>query len=573
MDENVVFNKTNPDGTPASDPPPADPNAPVADPTQPVDPQLQDPNALPDPNQQVDPNAVVDPNQDPNAIPADPTTVDPTVDPNAAPAVDPATGQPLDPNADPDAAPAIDPATGQPIDPAADGAQTEAGVAPPPPPAGFLGGGMIKKILIGVGALLALGLLIFFLMPKGQSTQQVKLQWWGLWEEGNAMQVLIADFEKDHPNIDIEYQKRTPEEYRDRLLARVDNGSGPDIFRYHNTWRPMLAGVLLPLSSDVITPDQFKERYYPVMQKDLIANGAIYGIPLSTDSLAMFVNPKLFEEAGVQVPTNWDDFVKVSKQLTVKDSTGKIQTAGAALGTYDNINHAPDVISLLFIQQGVNMDQFTTSTKSQADALEFYTSFATGDENVWDSTLDNSLLAFSRGKLAIYFGYSWDVFAIQRLNKDLQFKIHPVPELYGKKTTVASYWVEGVSSKSKNQKAALEFMKYLAEKETSEKFYTEAAKTRAFGEPYARKDLRENLREEPLVYPFLSQMDDASSSMFASDTHDGESGMNTMLNTYLGTAVRSMTVDSDSAETVVEPLNAGVLQVYKKYEISEKKKK
>ncbi len=586
MDENVVFNKTNPDGTPASDPPPADPNAPGADPNgvSQADPSTTDPTAV-DPNQPVTDTTLTDPAIDPNAVPADPAATDPnavppltdqsidpatgqpvdpsTVDPNATPAIDPATGQPIDPNA-------IDPTTGQPIDP---NAQTEAGAAPPPPPAGFLGGGLLKKILIGVGALLVLGLLIFFLMPKGQTTQQVKLQWWGLWEEGNAMQALIADFEKDHPNIDVEYQKRTPQEYRDRLLARVDNGSGPDIFRYHNTWRPMLGDVLLPLSSDVITPDQFKERYYPVMQKDLVSNGAIYGIPLNADSLAMFVNPKLFEDAGVQVPSNWDDFVKVSKQLTIKDSTGKIQTAGAALGTYDNINHAPDIISLLFIQQGVKMEEFTTSAKSQADALEFYTSFATGNENVWDGTLDNSLLAFSRGKLAIYFGYSWDVFAIQRLNKDLQFKIYPVPELYGKKTTVASYWVEGVSSKSKNQKAALEFMKYLAEKETAEKFYAEAAKTRAFGEPYARKDLRENLREEPLVYPFLSQLDDASSSMFASDTHDGEAGLNTMLNTYLGTAVRAMTNDNDSAETVVEPLNAGVLQVYKKYAISEKKKK
>jgi multiple sugar transport system substrate-binding protein len=538
MDENVVFNTNQSNQSSSSDSPPQ------PDATQ------TDPNAA----APVDPNAqtVADPNAAPPADGSQP------VDPNAPPAVDPATGQPADPAAtDPNATP---------TDP-----QLEAGAAPPPPPPpGFLGG-KLKKILIGVGILILIIILGVMLRPRGETTQQVKLQWWGLWEESSAVQGLIADFKKEHPNIDVEYQKRSPQEYRERLLARIENGSGPDIFRYHNTWRPMLGDVLLPLSSDVISADEFQEVYYPVVQKDLVSKGAIYGIPMNIDSLAMFVNPELFEAAGVQVPNNWDDFVKVSKQLTVKDSTGKIKTAGAALGTYDNINHAPDIISLLFVQQGVDMDKFTANPKTQQDALKFYTSFSTGNENVWDATLDNSILAFSRGNLAIYFGYSWDVFAIQKLNKDFQFKIYPVPGLPGKKTTIASYWVEGVNAKSPNKKAALEFMKHLAKKETAEKFYAETAKTRAFGEPYARKDLRENLREEPLVYPFLSQLDDASSTLFSSDTHDGDTGLNTTLNGYLGTSIRALINDADSPDKAVEELNNGVLQVYKKYDIEQAK--
>lgn len=529
MDENVLFNKNQSNQEPGTDQPTAQdanqPQQPVSNPVTPVSPA---------------------PVTDANGIPVAQPNIVPPADPVAAP---------------------VDPSNPSPV---------EAGAAtppPPPPPApGFMGGGMLKKILIGVGILVFLIILIFMFMPKGQTTQQqVKLQWWGLWEENSATQAIIADFKKDHPTIDVEYQKRSPQEYRERLLARIENGSGPDIFRYHNTWRPMLDDVLLPLSSDVITADQFTESYYPVIQKDLVTNGAIYGIPLYVDSLALYVNPEIFEAAGAQVPNNWDDFVKVSKQLTVKDSSGKIKTAGAALGTYDNITHAPDIISLLFVQQGVQMDKFTAKPETQENALKFYASFSEGEENVWDASLDNSILAFSRGNLAMYFGYSWDVFAIQKLNKDLQFKVYPVPGLPGKRTTIASYWVEGVNAKSKNQKAALEFMKYLAQKETAEKFYAETAKTRAFGEPYARKDLRENLREEPMVYPFLSQMDDASSTMFSSDTHDGDDGLNTLLNTYLGNTIRSITVDTDSPDKAVDTLNSGVKSVYKKYGIKEAK--
>src|SRR6266702_2522097 len=87
---------------------------------------------------------------------------------------------------------------------------------------------------------------------------------------------------------------------------------------------------------------------------------------------------------------------------------------------------------------------------------------------------------------------------IQKLNPNLQFKIYPVPNLYGKKTTVASYWVNGVSSKSTHQKETMEFMQYLAQKSTAHQFYTDTAKVRAFGEPYARKDLQQSLQENQL---------------------------------------------------------------------------
>lgn len=440
-----------------------------------------------------------------------------------------------------------------------------------PPFLGFLGGifggGLIKKILIGVGAFILLIIIIILLIPKGggQPQQAVTLQWWGLWEDQSTMQTLIDNFHKTHPNITVDYVKNDPSQYLDRLQTRIQDGSGPDIFIYHNTWLPMLIGDLSPLSSDVITPDQFKQAYYPVMQQDLTQNGALYGIPMEADTLALFVNPKLLDAAGVQVPTNWDQFVKAANQLTVKEANGKIKTAGAALGTFNNVTHAPDIISLLFLQQGVQMNNISASAQNEADALQFYTSFATGQNNVWDGTLDNSELAFSKGELAMYFGFSWDVFQLQQMNPNLHFKIYPVPNLYGKKTTVASYWVNGVSAKSPHQKEAMEFMNYLAQKSTAQEFYTDTAKVRAFGEPYARKDLQQSLRENQLVYPFVSQLDDAGSSYFASDTHDGDTGINTEMNSYLQTAVNAILNNGSSAQSAVQDLNNGIAQVLQKY--------
>jgi len=112
-------------------------------------------------------------------------------------------------------------------------------------------------------------------------------------------------------------------------------------------------------------------------------------------------------------------------------------------------------------------------------------------------------------------------------------------------------------------------MNYLAQKDTAEKFYTESAKTRAFGEPYAKKDLRETVREDPLVYPFLSGLDDASSTMFSSDTHDGDTGMNTILNNYLSDTINSIVTQSDSPDSSIQKLDSGVNQTLEKYGVTQ----
>jgi len=423
----------------------------------------------------------------------------------------------------------------------------------------------IVKLLIGVLAVVFLAVIIFAVVIPvltKNNNQKVTLTYWGLWEDSRTMQSAISDFQRQYPNITIDYSKQDIKQYRERLVTRVNNGNGPDIFRFHNTWYPMLSSVLLPLPSDTISKSDFIQWFYPVAQKDLIRNGAIYGIPLHIDTLGLYVNSDSFQAAGLKPPTNWNDFINYSKTLTVKDVNGKIKTAGAALGTFDNVNHAPDILSLLFLQNGADLSNISSTPEKITDALTFYISFALGNANVWDSTLDSSLLAFTKGNLAMYFGYSWDYFAIKAANPNLNFQIVPVPQLPSNNVNLASYWAEGVSVKGKHQKEALLFMKFLADKNTQDKLYSEEAKTRAFGELYARVDLADKLKDNPYVYPFVQQAKTAVSSFFVDGTYDN--GLNSQMNTYLGNAVNSF-FNNISPQTAVETLSQGVSQVLKQY--------
>ena len=422
----------------------------------------------------------------------------------------------------------------------------------------------ILKIVLGIAVVLAVVFLIYnFVLPKlfPAKINKVTLTYWGLWEDQSVFAGIISDFEREHPNIKVNYSNQDIKQYRERLITRSNNGNGPDIFRFHNTWVPQLSDLLLPLPNNTISKEDFDKNYYPVAKKDLVKNGAIYGIPLQMDTLSLYVNRDLFQASGLKAPTNWIEFGNYARQLTVKDENNNIKTAGAALGTYGNITHAPDIISMLFAQNGVNLDDISTDTQAVGDALNFYSSFAFPQGNVWDATLDQSIRAFASGTLAMYFGYSWDFFAIKSINPNLAFDIYPVPSLPGRNVTTASYWAEGVSSKSTHQREALLFLKHLTSKETEQRLFTEESKTRNFGEPYARMDLAESLKNS-VAFPFVSNAKLAISSYFVDGTYDN--GMNSQMNTYLGVAVDSI-LEGTSPQSAAETLSQGATQVLRQY--------
>ncbi|HVT01289.1 MAG TPA: sugar ABC transporter substrate-binding protein [Patescibacteria group bacterium] len=445
------------------------------------------------------------------------------------------------------------------------------------PQADVASGPPIKKIVslvIGLVVIVLIAVLVFVVvLPKfsKKEPKNVTLKYWSIYEDNAPLEAAAADFTRKNPNIKIVIENQDIKslgKYATRLATRINQGTGPDIFRFHNSWTPELKDYLLPLPQSVVKTLQLQDKYYPVVENDLKINGAWYGVPTHFDTLALFVNTEIFNKAGINnYPTTWDDVIATARQLTVKDPDGKIITSGASLGTFDNVAHAPDIVSLLMAQNGANLKDLGGKTRQNTiDALDFYTSFAKGDTAVWDNTLENSKLAFAKGNVAMYIGYSWDIFEMKNINPNLQFAVVPVPKLPGRSMTVASYWVDGVSSKTKYPEEAFKFLNYIASTEVMQTIYAQEAKTRGFGELYPRSDMAGQLKSNTLIYPFVQQGNEAVSTMFSSDTYDA--AMIDALNQYLGNAVNSIVDDSSSPDSAVDTLVKGITEVTTKYESS-----
>src|SRR3990167_683408 len=188
-------------------------------------------------------------------------------------------------------------------------------VPPPPPPPPPVPVGMSKKppikmILISVLALILLGGGAFLAMKifgvfKPKSAESVTLTWWGLWEADSTIKPLIDEYQTTHPNIKINYIFQSQREYRERLQNALSQGSGPDIFRIHNTWIPMFKANLAPIPAEVYSAQTFEATFYPVAKTDLRVGSNYVAVPLEFDGLAMSVNEDLFSAAGKTVPQSW----------------------------------------------------------------------------------------------------------------------------------------------------------------------------------------------------------------------------------------------------------------------------
>ncbi len=430
----------------------------------------------------------------------------------------------------------------------------------------------------GIGALVVLliagGVFAYtqFLAPQPTSvvtdsstapanTRTTTLTYWGLWEPEEVMQPLIDAYEAENPGITINYVQQRSDQYRQRVQTAIRDGSGPDIFRYHNTWMPMVRDDLAPAPNSVITGEYISQNFYPIMERDLVINDSVYGVPLMYEGLVLLYNQNMFQSAGVQPPQDWNQVRSAASQLTIRDGD-RIQRAGIALGTAENVDHFSDILGLMMLQNSANPADPTSD--NVRDAVSFYTVFSAQD-GVWDDTFPNSVSAFANEQVAMIFAPSWRIFEIQRANPNLSIGAVRTPQLGGTTVTWGTYWVEGVSEASRNKQEAWKFLAYLAEEEQLRDFHDAGAAYRAFGELYPRVEMAEALTTNPLIQPYLEDALYARSWFMASMTHD--EGLNDQMIQYYTDAINASNTGSGNVERALQQIAPGVQQVLSRYAI------
>jgi len=299
----------------------------------------------------------------------------------------------------------------------------------------------------------------------------VKLEIWGVLDESAVYNDIITKYKDLNPYVlDIKYRKFSQETYKQELIDALASGQGPDIFMINNSWFPSFENKLEPAPSGFINQQDMTANFPDVVSADFMSEGKAYAVPLSLDSLQLYYNKDIFNAAGITTPPkNWQQLSDYVQTLTKVDSSGNITRSGVAIGTSQNVSRFSDILTLLMIQNGVElptksgmmskMDQGVAGQdgniiQAGEQALGYYTQFAKVStvSNIsnplycWNNRQDNSADAFASGKVAMMVGYSWQGKNIKSKNPKLNFSVAPVPQVnVDKSSTFANYWGYAVS--------------------------------------------------------------------------------------------------------------------------------
>ncbi len=365
-----------------------------------------------------------------------------------------------------------------------------------------------------------------------EAMKPITLNYWRVYDGQDSFDEILDAYKKLHPFITINYRKLRYSEYESELLNALAEDRGPDIFSIHNTWTKKYLSKIAPMPASItmaypVTRGAIKKEVIPELRTskslglneiknnfaDAVYQDAVisvlnektkqyeqkvYGLPLSVDTLAMYYNKDLFNNAGIaEPPIHWNnEFQQDVKKMTKQDNKGEIVQSGAALGGSVNIERYSDILSVLMMQNGsVMMDENGQTLFSRIppalqdqrynpglEALRFYSDFANPAKEVyaWNKNLENSLNMFAQGKLAIMFGYSYHLPAIKAQAPKLNFGIANLPQIEGNiPVNFANYWLETVSSKSPYTNEAWDFIQFETKAEQAKTYLAKAKKPTA----------------------------------------------------------------------------------------------
>lgn len=363
--------------------------------------------------------------------------------------------------------------------------------------------------------------LVLSACTKPAVEEKITLNYWGVFEPQENFQEIIREFTSQNTNITINYTRKSLRDYKQQIQARAGQENGPDIARYHNSWLPELKNNLATTPQNIIDELNYENTFYPVVIRDLKVGRGYYGIPLMYDGLVLYYNKSIFERAGLlKPPSEWGEILDVARQLR-SPASGSLDIAGIAMGSTSNIDYWPDIMTLLMLQNNASLSNPEATKENSETAINFFRQQE--KDGLWSSTFPSSTESFAQGKVAMMFGISWTAFEIQQKNPSLQFGTVSIPQLPGSKIGISNYWVEGVVnniSQSKQQ-AAWKFLSYLAQKENQEKLHAIQSKTRLFGEPYSRKDLKDELANNEYLSGVLETASESQSWYLSDRTFGG----------------------------------------------------
>lgn len=173
--------------------------------------------------------------------------------------------------------------------------------------------------------------------PAEAGDVTIKFQYWAdNTDYSQLMQDIIAKFNEENGKGITVVGEEAPWDggaYSENLFNAKMGGGDVDCATWKLTSTPLfvnngLLADLTPMIDAWDKKDDIDENMYNVM-KEAGGSDSIYVMPWNVQVLYVYYRPSIFEEAGVEVPTTYEDFLTAIEKCTMDtDGDGKIDVYG-----------------------------------------------------------------------------------------------------------------------------------------------------------------------------------------------------------------------------------------------------
>ncbi len=309
-----------------------------------------------------------------------------------------------------------------------------------------------KLVLLGIFSVaIVIGVAMFALSKAGPAAGSSNLVVWGTISPDVFNAAYKNSSLASNKQIKILYIKKDESTFDADFVDALAQGIGPDmvVLRDDNLYKNENKLFVIPFAS--YPQRTFLDTFIPEGQVNLTPDGVV-ALPFMVDPLVMYWNKDMFtKNFVVQPPQYWDQIYDLVNKMTSKTSGGDILQSAIALGGWQNITNAKEVVSLLLLQAGTPITAagplgVTSVLNSQGNypvapstsAINFYTQFSnpTSPAYSWNRSLPLSLTFFLSGKLATYLGFASEISGIQQKNSNLNFDVRLVPQIRDASTKI-----------------------------------------------------------------------------------------------------------------------------------------
>lgn len=297
---------------------------------------------------------------------------------------------------------------------------------------------------------------------------------WQAWPDAHVTPIFDG-FKKKNPGVTLRDERLPFNELFQATEVRLQSrGPTPDIYIADGPLTASYAVRKHLQELDGIIGDL--DRYTKAARDQGSFRGKLYTLPLFSSSQLLYINKKLFAEAGVTPPPatvdgrwTWEQVVEAAKKLTDRSSNRWGLVIEQAERPYQLLPLAQSKGASVIGPDGLTASGFVDSAPF-IEAFrwygELYTKHQVSPPNVFEINLAQEL--FATGRAAMYLGTNSNMSIFgSREGLDWTVAAHPYFS-GGKPVTPTGSWHVGMNPRTKQKEAAEAFMRYLAEPATIE---------------------------------------------------------------------------------------------------------